>query len=252
MKNPIWTRGLRLWVQGLLLFALRYAQLRTGFDPDTGLARASAPGFALVILLLLCAAAEFYLCTRIPGGKHAYLCFLEPPGNGHLPFLAAGSLLLAAGVVLLPGWGPLKVAAAVTGVAAAGGILLFVRALRSGADTKPFQLLPAMVFSAVFVLVIYLPEDHDPVLERYYLPVLAAALIACAFYQLTGLTCREGKSRWFVLFGDMAVITAVASAADCTGDLGRMLIYLGFAVALTAFLLTRRDELLPEPEEDEA
>ena len=250
MKNPIWTRGLRLWVQGLALFALRFVQLRTGFDPDTGLARASAPGLALVILLLLCAASEFYLCTRVTNGKHSYRSFLDTPQGGHLPFLAAGSLLLGAGAVLLPGWGALKIAAAVTGVAAAGGILLFVRSLRSGEETKPFQLLPAMFFSAVFVLVIYLPEDHDPVLERYYLPVLAAGLIACAFYQLTGLTCREGKSRWFVLFGNMAVVTSIAAAADCVGDLGRLLIYLGSAVLLTAFLLTRREALLPEPEEE--
>ena len=47
MMNTFWYRGPRLWVQGLLLFALRLAQLRTGFDSETGLAVASLPGTLL-------------------------------------------------------------------------------------------------------------------------------------------------------------------------------------------------------------
>ena len=37
MNQTVWLRCARLWCQGLLLFTLRFAQLRTGFDPETGL-----------------------------------------------------------------------------------------------------------------------------------------------------------------------------------------------------------------------
>ena len=108
-----------------------------------------------------------------------------------------------------------------------------------------------MVFSVLFVLVVYLPEESNPVLERYYLPVLAASMAACAFYQLAGLACREGKLRWFVFFGNLAVPLCLAAMADCAEDWGRMLSFFGFALVLTVFLLTRRDTLLPEPEPEE-
>ena len=202
----------------------------------------------LIAAILFCAAAELFLCTRLPGGKRTYLNCLEPLEQSHLPFLAAGSLLLCVGAILLPGWTTLTIAAAAAGAAAAVGLILFAKLLRSGETPRVFYFLPAMVFSVLFVLVIYLPEESNPVLARYYLTVLAAAMASCAFYQLSGLTCREGNLRWFVFFGDLAVPLCLAAMADCVGNLGRMLVYFGFALVLTQFLLTRREEVLPEPE----
>ena len=251
MKNPLYMKGLRLWVQGLLLLALRWAELKNGFDPTTGLSRHSVPGMILVNAILFCAAAELYLCLRLPGGKRTYLNCLEPLEKNQLLPLAAGSLLLCIGAVLLPGWDVLPIAAAATGAAAAAGLILFARLLRNGEPPRVFSLLPAMVFSVVFVLVIYLPEEGNPVLARYYLIVLAAAMVSCAFYQLAGLTCQEGKLRWFVFFGDLAVPLCLAAMADCADNLGRMLVYFGFALVLTQFLMTRREEVLPEPEPED-
>ena len=248
MKNPLYMKGLRLWVEGLLLLALRWAELKTGFDPDTGLSRHSVPGMILAAAILFCAAAELWLCIRLPGGKRTYLNCLEPLGQSSLPLLAAGSLLLCVGAVLLPGWTTLPIAAAAAAAATAAGLILFVRLLRNGETPRVFYLLPAMVFSVLFVLVVYLPEEANPVLARFYLIVLAAAMVSCAFYQLAGLICREGSLRWFVFFGDLAVPLCLAAMADCADNLGRMLIYFGFALVLTVFLLTRRDEVLPEPE----
>lgn len=252
MKNSPYFKGLRLWLQGLLLLALRWAELKNGFDSDTGLSRRSVPGMVLAAMILFLAAVELFLCLRtIPGGKRTYRNCLEPLDRKQLPLLAAGSLLPVIGVVLLPGTGALEIAAAAAALGTAVGLILFAKIVRSGADIKVFQLLPAMVFSVIFVLVVYLPEEGNPVLARFYLPVLAAALVSCAFYQLAGLTCREGKLRWFVFCGDLAVPLCLASMADCAGDLGRMLIYFGFALVLTQFLMTRRSELLPEPEPEE-
>lgn len=253
MKNPFYMRGLRLWLEGLLLLSLRWGQLRSGFDPETGLSHYSLPGRILLIAILFLAGVELFLCVSdLPGGKHSYLNCMEPPDKSCLPFLAAGSLLLFAGGVLLPGWGMLEIAAAALGAASALGLIFFARALRSGAAPQVLPLLPVIVFSVVFVLVIYLPEANNPVLARYYLLVLAAALVSCALYQLAGLTHREGSMRWFVFFGDLAVPLCLAAMADCAGNLGRMLIFFGCALVLTTFLLTRRDALLPKPEPEKA
>ncbi|MDE7221367.1 MAG: hypothetical protein K2O45_17420 [Oscillospiraceae bacterium] len=249
MKNSPYFKSVRLWVQGLLLLSLRWAELKTGFDPDTGLSRHSVPGILLAAAILFCAAAELYLCFGIPGGKRTYLNCLEPMGRSHLLPMAAGSLLLCAGAaLLLPGGGVLTAAMLAAAAATAAGLILFVKLLREGAAPKAFPLLPAMIFSVLFLLAVYLPEESNPVLARYYLPVLAASLAACAFYQLAGLTCREGSLRWFVFWGDLAVPLCLASMADCTESLGQVLIYFSLALVLTQFLLTRRTEVLPEPE----
>lgn len=256
MTNSLYFKGLRLWVQGLLLLVLRMAQLKTGFDPETGLARQSVPGIALTVLIVLLAAAEAALCLRLPKAKIAYPGCFRPLEKPDLPLLAAGILLLGGGSVLrivpdLTAGGPgvLAIALAAAGVAAAGGILLFARQARAG-EARAFPLLPAMVFSVLFLLAVYLPRESDPVLARYYLPVLAAALTACAFYQLAGFACREASLRWFVFFGDLAVPLSLAALADSTGNWGQMLVYAGCAMVLTVFLLLRRAE--PLPEEDEA
>lgn len=252
MKNSLFFKGLRLWVQGLLLLALRWAQLKSGFDPATGLARQSAPGIILAGAILLLAAAELALCFLLSGDKRSYSCCFQPVERRTFPLLAAGSLLLVAGCVLLAvsdlpgaGRGALKIAAAAVGIAAAAGLLLFARQTGNG-EERTFPLLPAMVFSVLLLLVVYLPQDSNPVLAQYYLPVLAAALTACAFYQLAGFACREARLRWFVLFGDLAVPLCLAALADSVRNPGQALIFAGCALVLTVFLLLRRAEPLPE------
>lgn len=251
MKNSPLTRGLRLWAQGLLLLVLRWMQLKNGFAPETGLPLRSFPGIVLVIAILCFGALELFLALGVPKTARTYLNCLEPMQQRHLAPLAAGSLLLCAGGVLLPGWDALAVAAAAAGAAAALGLILFARLLRQGAEPRVLSLLPVMVFSVLFVLAVYLPEANNPVLERYYLPVLASCLAACSFYQLTGLACREGKLRWFDFFSNLAVPLCLAAMADCAGNPGKLLAFLGLALVLTVFVLTRRDALLPEPEPEE-
>lgn len=251
MKNTFWFKSLRLWVEGLLLLSLRWGQLKSGFDPVTGLSRQNLPGTLLAVLIVLLAVAEAVLCFRLPGGKRTYLNRLAPFGQRCLPFLVAGSFLVAVGAVLLSGGGALAIAAAVTGAATTVGLLLFAACVRRGSTPRAFQLLPAMLFSVLFLLAIYLPEECNPVLASYYPAVLAASLIACSFYQLSGLTLREGKLRWFVFFGDLAVPLCLAVLLDGDGGLGRPAVFLGCALVLTVFLQLRRDEVLPEPEPEE-
>lgn len=252
MKNTAYMKGLRLWIQGLLLLCLRWAQLKTGFDPDTGLSLPSLPGTILAAAVAFLAVVECVLSFRgVPGGKHTFLNCFEQPERRDLPLLVAGSLLICAGGVLLPGWSTLAIVSAVLAAASAAGFILLARQLRSGSQPRTLCLLPAMFLSVLFLLMVYLPEESNPVLARYALPVLAAALIACAFYHLTGLTCREGSLRWFVFFGNLSVPLSLAAMADSAGNPGRTLLWCGCAQTLTVFLVLRRAEPLPEPEAEE-
>ena len=98
-----------------------------------------------------------------------------------------------------------------------------------------------MFFAVFLVLAIYLPEESNPVLARFYVPVLAAALVAYAFSQLAGFLRRESTPRAFVRTADLAVLLCVTALADALDRPGRLLLFGGCALLLTVFLLLRRD-----------
>lgn len=246
MKSTFWNRAGRLWCEGLLLFALRLWQNRTGFDPDTGLSLPSAPGAALVACLAAAAALELWLARRQSRERPGFSANFAPPKEE--------TLLLVCGCLLLSGGGVLQALSAVTaagGIAAivtgllalisGGGLLLLVRQLRSGAESSVAPVLPALFFGVFLVLAVYLPEAADPVLARYYLPVLAAAMLAYAFSQLAGFLRKESRPRVFTPVADLAVLLCIAVLAD--GGAAFVLMYGGCALVLTSFLLLQREDV---------
>lgn len=248
-------RAGRLWCAGLVLLLLRLAQNWTGFDPATGLALPGLPGTLLIVALVLCAAVELALFLRLSNARTSFSNQFAPPDK-ETSLAVTGSMLLVCGGVLLavdalPRREAAGIAAGVLGAAAGVGLLLLVRRIRAGAELTVAPMLPVLCFCVLFVLAVYLPAESDPVLARYYIPVLASAMAAYAFSQLAGFLRREGSPRSFVFTGDMAVILCLTAIAG--GGLGRKMLFAGCALALTGFLLLRRDEALPEEEEpDEA
>lgn len=243
-----------LWCVGLAAFVLRLLQNRLGFDPATGLSVPSLPGKLLPALLGLCALAQIFLCLRLPRGKASFTCQFAPPDQ-ELFIAIMGSVTLAAGGVMLLVEGGMSqglaaIAAGVLGAASGVGIFLLVRRQRAGDEPGPFPVLPALFFGVFFVLTIYLPAESDPVLARFYLPVLGAALTAYAFSQLAGFFHREGSPRLFVCLAGLAVVACLGSVPDGT-NMGQKLLFIGCALVLSAFLLMRREEPLPEPEKEE-
>lgn len=251
MNTTFWRRCARLWCQGLLLFTLRFAQLRTGFDPDTGLMVPCVPGTALLILLALFAAAEIFWCLRTPKEQAVFSRYFTPPGDNAAVAAILGGMLLAAGglLMLLTSIPAREIAGGVTGLlslASGAGMVALVRQARSGSAPGAGPVLPAMFLGVFLVLEVYLPSSSDPVLARFYIPLLAAAGIASAFSQLGGILRGEGSVRAFVLWGDTAVILCLTALAD--GGLERTVIFGGAALLLTVFLYLRRTEPLPPAE----
>lgn len=252
MKTTFWPRTGRILIQGLLLFCLRLAQNKTGFDPATGLSVPNVPGMVLIACLVFCAAAELLLCRRLSGEKGAFSDLFAPPERA-AGVLAGGSLLLVGGGVLLlagalPQQSIAAMAAGVLAVAGGGGFLLLAKRLRAGAELTVFPVLPAMFFSVFFLLSVYLPAESDPVLDRYYIPVLAAAMTAYAFSLLAGFLRRESSPRTFTCVADLAVLLCLTALADDAGGLGRRLLFAGCALVLLTFLALRRDAAEPAAE----
>ena len=239
MKNTFWPHTGRVLVQGLLLLCLRLAQNRTGFDPVTGLSVRSVPGLALIACLLLCALAELILCRKLSGERGEFAAHFA---------LAAGSVLLAGGGALLlvsalPQRGLAAIAAGATAAASGLGFLLLAKRFQAGAELSVLPVLPSMFFSVFFVLTVYLPAESDPVLARYYIPVLASALTAYAFSLLGGFLRRESSPRAFTFVADLAVLLCITALADANG-LGELLLFAGCALVLASFLALRRETAL--------
>lgn len=255
--SALWRKAGRVWVQGLLLLGLRLAQLRVGFDQATGLAIPSIPGKVLAVVIAICIAAELVLCLRLPKGRASFARHFAPPEDP-APFFfgAAGDALLAlGGAVLLAGAVPDRrvtaIAAGLLGVIAGAGLLLLMWAMCIRVTDIPvWPLLPSMFFGVFFVLTVYLPEENDPVLARFYLPVLAAALTAYAFGQLAGFLRQEGSLRSYAFTTNLAVMLCLAATAD-GGGLGRVLIFAGCAMIFTIFSMMRREGVAPDVEDKE-
>lgn len=238
INRPV-LRITRVWGMGLVLLVLRLVQNQTGFDPVTRLALPSAAGTAALAFIALCAVVELALCFQMPKDKADFNAQFSKPDK-ELTVVVLGCLLLAAGGILfaLPAILRRDIASAMAGalaVIAGGGILLLVRRVRAGGELSVMTMIPALFFCVFFVLAVYLPIDNDPVLQRYYLPVLAVCVAAYAFSLLAGFLRKDSSPRAFFFVGDMAVILCVAALAD--GNLPRMMLFAGCAVTISAFLM---------------
>lgn len=243
MKKFFWRVG-RLWCAGIVLLLLRLLQNRSGFDPVTGLSVRSLPGTIALALLAVCAVGEAALSFRNRKEKVEFSAQFAPPEK-ELTAVVLGSLLLAAGGILLAlqGFQGGDVAAGAAGIlamAAGAGVLLLSRGARAGGELSIVTLLPAMLFAVFYVLAVYLPLEDDPVFMRYYLPVLAASMVAYAFSELAGFLRNESSPRGFIFAGDLAVVASLMSIAD--GNLARMLLFAGCALVMSVYLLLCRDE----------
>lgn len=246
---------------GLLFFALRAAQLRSGFDSATGLALPSAAGTALAVCLVLAAAVEVLLSLRLSKEKLPFRRRFAP-AEEIKALLVMGGMLLALGGALLAaravtGGGIALGAAGVLGVAAGVGAVLFTQQIGHKVELSVMPLLPAIFFGVFLVLSEYLPKADNPVLAQYYIPVLASALTAYAFSALAGCVQGETSPRWFTPVAELAAALCLAAIADSVGPfspglggIGRALVYGGCALLLGTFLLLQRreGELPPEKE----
>ncbi len=262
MMTSFWRKSGHAVIAGLLMAFLRAAQVRTGFDPATGLAVSSVPGVILPVCMVFCLIAEPLLQRRTSKAHIRLAAALSPIGGGALAALVCGAMGLMAGggltamAYLL--WsqrsGLVQILAGLLAVATGAGLLLLLRALRRGGDApvSVIPLLPSLFFTVFLVLAVYLPTATDPVLARCWLKILAASLLAFGFSQLAGLAQGESTPRSFLVTANWAAVSCIAVLGDDL-PIPVKALYLAGALILTAFAVQIRDDLpAKDPEEEKA
>lgn len=270
---------------GAAALALRLWQTLTGFEADTGLAVAGHPaGIALAAVLVVLAVVLALLSRKLPGGKdgRAFEQAFSTESAGELTVLVMGIFMMAAGgalqllfaflggglqsvvqdsgmmlsVVWMGAVSPKEVM--ILGVlAVASAVCLFPAAaacrhgnLNTGSFNGSLLLVPVICL-VIRLVMLYRINSVDPVLQAYYVELLAVVFAALAFYQLAGFAFGQGKGRWYGLCSGLAVVLCMAALGD-GHDISGTLFYGGCALSVLGFWLLYRPEEAPLQEEYDA
>ena len=226
------------WGMGLVMFALRLYQNAYRFDPLTGLYYPDAAGIALAAFVVLSLVLSFVLSLRAKKDRPLFAEHFCAPEKS-TTILVAAAFLFAAGSALTARdalSAAMRIAPLITALLAFisfVSLLLLTRQMRTGRAFSVAPTLPLMFFSSFWVLSLYLPAANDPILARYYLPVLAAAVSAYAFALLAGFFRKETRVRTFRFVAGYAVSLCVAAIAQLNNH---SLLFAACALLLSVFL----------------
>jgi len=231
---------------GAALLILRLLERRAGFDPATGLALPTPLRTALAAAAAVFAAAEVIRHRSRSGDTPAFEeAFAAPGGEVLLPVMGAMAMAAGGALLVLESLSPVLFLAGVMAGAVSllggGGLLVLVKQLRRDEEPLLLAALPAMFSSVFVVLAIYLPCATDPVLERYWLGVVASAMAAFAFAQLTGFFRKESKPRRFLTVADIAIVLCIACLGESIAP-GLRVILGGSAAVLAGFTLMAKED----------
>ena len=245
IMNSVKKKLLPLWGIGLALFGLRLAEKLTGFDPVTGLAVPTPARYALIAAVVLAGAYAVAAGWKYHQDKPAFEEHFAAPGKWKGALVLGGFLFIGGGLWLggQAGANHLGLAPMATaGLAALTGCGILVLTKRMGdeeADSTVAPLLPALFFAAFWMLSLYIPTGTDPVLARYWLPILAAGMCAYALAQLAGFFRGESRVRDFAIVARLAVMLSIGAAAE--PDVTYAPLFIGCAVVLSAFLALEKE-----------
>lgn len=265
---------------GAIALALRLVQNHTGFEADTGLPVPGAPaGIVLAIFLLALVITLFLLARQLPSEAEQGPAFSDVFSTSSTELVT----LLIMGIFLIGISGCLDIfftlfqrgvtGEGLYGVSPASALLRAVTALitavslfptaaacrRSGNREKAaaprkkldndLLLVPAVCLVVRLVLA-YREDSVNPVLEAYYVELLALVFLALAFYRLSSFAFRAGRTRRFALYAGIAIALCTAALAD-GHRIDTILLYGGCALTLLAFLLMAVLRPVPKPHSPE-
>lgn len=237
---------------GAVGFLLRWSQVRSAFDAQTGLAVPSVLHLLLAVWVVVTAVLLALWFRKMPkiaeGAAAAFRC----PDGAELMVLIGGAFLyLAAGAWQILGaetgfaWRLLGALGVLAGVS----LLAAVFQWRRGGQMGNLLLVPVLL-NVMWLLVTYRNHADDPVTERYFLPILAMAALTYAFFQLAALCFSAGRRRRALVFAALALALSIAALGDA-GDLAELGYWAGGILSMGGFLLCARGpEEVPEEEEE--
>ena len=237
-------------------FLLRWAQLRLGFEADTGLAIPGDPWGVVLPLLLAALAILFLALSRgAPAGvtAEASLGHAFPVEKSLLPLLGGLLWLVSGAFQMMDAGSPEPVesfdsafAASLNRGAMIAGILTVLSAVclfctlspspREGRRAEPnaVPLLGAAAALVVRLVLRYRALSMDPSLQAYYLPLVALTVLCLGLYFAAAFAFSAGRSRRFLAVAAWGTVLCLGAAAD--GDLSSKLFYLGGALWLCELL----------------
>ena len=263
---------------GAAALLLRVWQNATGFEPDTGLPIPGAPaGTVLTVFLLVMAVLLFLLVRRLPketenapllprdfATEDSRLLALpvagvllialsgladlyEGLGLGNLlaQFLSAADPEAAMAVLTADGFSPTtqKLLGVLSLLSAAALFPVITACRKRGGETAPFQGAPLLLIPPVALVVrlvlAYRLDSVNPVLQAYYVELLALVFLTLGFYRLSSYAFQAGRTRLFAFYACASVVLCCASLPDCAPHLSSLLLNLGGALILLGFLLLR-------------
>lgn len=259
-------------------FVLRLLYNRTAFEPDTGLPIPGNPaGFYLPGLLAALALVCVLLAQKLPGGREerapgfspAFACEILPrmllvmgaffwlvsgvwdllggmffaypyavSADPALPSLLAQTSFSSLLLTRISGVLSVVCAACLFPVASAcrrGGRLRF-----NGAN-----LLIPVAGLVVRLVLTYRAVSINPVLQSYYVELLALCGLILCLYRASSFAYGDGRTRRFAVYAAMAAVLCAAALADCAG-LAELLLY-GGGCLVALGLLTARLDGIDEP-----
>ena len=256
---------------GIAAFALRLAQNRTGFEPETGLpVPGNTAGMVLIILLAVMAAGLLLLSRLLPEEAPEFpfpaqkreLLVLPVLGSFLMALSGAANVLegLGSGNLLLrlqaqadpyssyvEPLGPVSgdrvhlVLGVLTIVFAACLFLAVLACGRNGRTVGSFDagtgLLTVPVVLVVQLILTYRKVSVNPSLEAYYVELLALMFLILGFYRLASLVFGAGGFRRFAWCVGMAVVLGLAALPDSLASLPSLLLYAGGFLTLLGCLL---------------
>jgi len=256
---------------GVVGLGLRLWQVKTGFEPGTGLAIPGAPAAtALMVWSALMAGVLFLLIARKKGrwsfdtafeaqGDQVYVTaavlsaflLLGSAGLEVLDYAATYSAALEAeanGVMLAAALPPLRIAGNILGAVC----VLFIarnnyRGLKKGKENLAVT---GLCYTyCVWLISFYQRRAGDPVIQNYLYQVLAitAGLMGC--YYLMDWSFQKGKLRRTCFFGLMATYFSLVTFLDASSMAERLNFGFGVLFFSSHMALLLRDHP-EEPQED--
>lgn len=227
------------WGMGAGMFLLRLGQNMHDFDPVTGLYTRGTAGIALAALVVISLVLAFAFSRS--GGKDRPLFseYFASPDRSTTALVVAAFLFAAGGVLIGKDalGADMRIAALVTAAFAllsCLSLLVMTRKMRGEGARSVVMTLPLLFFAAFWVLTLYLPAASDPVLARYYLPILAASVSAYALAQLAGFFRKETRVRAFRFVASYAVALCIAALAELNAH---SVLFAASALMLSVFLV---------------
>ncbi len=236
-------------------FALRRVQLRTAFEPGSGLPISGAPAtLSLLALALLVAAALAALAWRKGSLPMPYEHAFSGGGVSYLLLAAAGAALTALGAGLTAldwrqGGGLLPLAfVCATLLAAACMALIAGRNHRARWRGQGSVILLAPPFAAcLWLMLSYQGWAKDPVISDYVFALFAIMSAMLTYYYMAAYSFGQPRETLTLLFGHLCVFFCIISMADAMA-LPLRCLFSGaglFILAQVALLGSNREKALP-------